>query len=154
MWHPCGKTTIYHFTLHWFHWLWISNFFLLWISDSDFTDNFLLTFSKEGCVTDLNDFIDTVTATCYLWQSPSRLRADSITFICDKVGVTSSHLPITTSTSVSVLKKFPAWTPFKCPLQHRIVTNNIPIPVRPLHNSKVDNLFRLWSFNEHGCKFP
>jgi len=65
-------------------------------SGSDLTDNFLFTCSKEGGVTDLNDTIDSVTVTCD--KSPSSLRSDSITFICKKIEVTSSALPITAST--------------------------------------------------------
>ena len=62
----------------------------------------------------------------------------SISF-SEKFGVTTSVLSITTSTSVSALRKFSARKPFKCSIQNsrRIVLKEIPIPAWPTHYSNM-----------------
>jgi len=68
----------------------------------------------------------------------------------------SSTIPIKASTLESVLKKFPARTPFKCSVQQScsIVLNKIPILAWPTNYSNAYNLFQLSSFNDNGCKLP
>ena len=106
--------------------------------ESDFTDNSFLTYSKEGGVTDSV-------------SNP------------EKIGVMTSTLVLSASTSVSTLRKFPPRQPFKCPRQSfkcpfdnscRLVLQEIAIPAWPTHYSNAYNLFHLSSFNANDFKFP
>jgi hypothetical protein len=74
--------------------------------ESDFTDNFFLTSSKEEGVLEFNDSIDSVAATDSDSNSNAASDIDPISF-SEKFGVTTSILSITASTSVSTLQKFP-----------------------------------------------
>jgi hypothetical protein len=112
--------------------------------ESDLTDNSFITSSKEGGVTDFNDSIDTV-------SNP------------EKLGVMTSTIVLSASTSVSTVHKFPPRQPFKCPRQPfkcsfdnscRLVLQEIAIPAWPTHYSNAYNLFQLSSFNATGCIFP
>jgi len=78
--------------------------------ESDFTDNFFLTSSKEGGVMEFNDSIDSVAATDS--NSDYNTASDNDP-TSEKPGVTASVLSITASTSVFTLDKLPARKPFK-----------------------------------------
>ena len=73
--------------------------------ESDFSINFLLTFSKKEGVIDFNDSINSITATD---SNSDYIAASNIDPISssEKFGVTNSVLSITASTSVSTLHVF------------------------------------------------
>ena len=123
--------------------------------ESHFTDNFILTSSKEGGVIDFNDSIDSVAATDSNSDNNAASIINSISS-SEKFELTTLVLSITASTSVFTLHKLSARKPFKCSIQnsHRMVLKEIPIPLWPIHYSNAYDLFQLSSFNENDCKFP
>jgi len=102
--------------------------------ESDFTDNFFLTSSKEGGVIDFNDSIDSVVATDSTSDYNAESNIDPISF-SKKFGVKTSILSITVSTLVSTLHTFLARKPFKCSIQNyrRMVLDEFSIPALPTH---------------------
>jgi len=81
--------------------------------ESDFTDNSFLTSSKEGDFTDFNDSIDSVT-------NP------------EKIGIMTSTLVLSASTSESTLRKFLPRKPFKCYTQNSRPLFLLDLPTIPM----------------------
>jgi len=86
---------------------------------------------------DFNDSIDSIAASDSNSDYNAASDIDPIS-TSEKLGVTTSILSITASTSVSTLHKFPARKRFKCSIQsfpnfRRIVLKGIPIPAWPTH---------------------